>query len=273
MADVSTHAVLHCLIDDAAIFPPGNAELGQAVLDHERHRGGAYAEIVGPLLVRDVDVVRLPAGRLAIGVIATADGDLERALSHAGVVAVEIPVSGDDLPLAVKQIVTRLAVAPDGVTVSVELPRPGAVTASWIAAADEIGAAGFQVKLRTGGVVASAHPDEDELAALLEPLVARRHRVKLTAGLHRAVRNTQAGTGFEQHGFLNVLVAVHRLLDGGSASAAADVLRDRDGRALADTVLAWSAEESAAVRETFRGFGSCSIAEPYADLVELGVMS
>lgn len=271
MTDVSTHAVLHRLIDDAAIFPPGNAELGQAVLDHQRHRSSAYAALVGPLLVRDVDVSRLPAGPLAIGVIATADGDLESALSHAGVEAVEIPVTGDDLPLAVKQVLSRLTVVPDGVTVSVELPR--AVSAAWIAAADEISAAGFQVKLRTGGVVASAHPDEDELASLLEPLVARRHRVKLTAGLHRAVRNTQPGTGFEQHGFVNVLVAVHRLLGGASASQAAEVLRSRDGRVLADVVLGWSDEDSTAVRETFRGFGSCSIAEPYADLMELGLMS
>lgn len=273
MRKVSTHAVLHRLIDDAAIFPPGDAELGLAVREHERYRSTAYATLVGPLLVRDTDVARLdPASGPEIGIVATSEGDLEQAVAYERVLAVEVPVQGDDLVLAVKRAVDRLSVIPDGATVSVELPRPdGAVRTPWIAAADEIGAAGLQVKIRTGGLVPEAYPDEDELATLLHALVSRHHRVKLTAGLHRAVRNTQAVTGFEQHGFLNVLVAVRRLLDDATAQQAAEVLCGRDGRVLADEVRGWSDDESIAVRQTFRGFGSCSISEPYADLVELGL--
>src|SRR5213080_1760961 len=45
------------MCDDAAVFPPGNAELPGAVAAHRRHRAARYAPLVGPLLV--------PASRLA----------------------------------------------------------------------------------------------------------------------------------------------------------------------------------------------------------------
>ena len=39
------------LIDDAAVFPPGNAPLDVAVQRHRAHRSSAYAACIGPLLV------------------------------------------------------------------------------------------------------------------------------------------------------------------------------------------------------------------------------
>ena len=39
------------LIDDAAVFPPGNALLPDAIAAHRRHRTSSYAVTVGPLLV------------------------------------------------------------------------------------------------------------------------------------------------------------------------------------------------------------------------------
>jgi hypothetical protein len=264
VGDVST--LLDRLIDDAAIFPPGDAPLGVAVRDHQQLRASEYAPLIGPLLVRDVDVAPL-AGltdqSLEIGVIVTSGPEsLDRALAQSPWVTVAA--------VEARELTDSLTSLPDGVTVSVELPRPGTdLPAEWIAAVDEIAAAGYQAKFRTGGVVAEAHPGEDELAAVLG--VLSRHRFKLTAGLHRAVRNTQTGTGFEQHGFLNVLVAVHRLLSGATVDEAAGVLAERDGPALAAIVRSWTDEDAVAVRRTFRGFGSCSITEPYADLVDLGL--
>src|SRR4051794_36239532 len=40
------------LVDDASMFPPGNAPLDQAVREHLEHRGAWYAGLVGPLVVR-----------------------------------------------------------------------------------------------------------------------------------------------------------------------------------------------------------------------------
>ena len=39
------------LVDDAAVFPPGNAPLPEAVRLHRLHRTSGYAACVGPLLV------------------------------------------------------------------------------------------------------------------------------------------------------------------------------------------------------------------------------
>jgi len=48
-------ALFEGLVDDAAVFPPGNAPLAEALRLHREHRGSGYAAFVGPLLV--------PAGR------------------------------------------------------------------------------------------------------------------------------------------------------------------------------------------------------------------
>ena len=40
-------AFLDALVDDAAIFPPGNVPLDQAVKEHREHREAPYAALVG----------------------------------------------------------------------------------------------------------------------------------------------------------------------------------------------------------------------------------
>ena len=49
------------LVDDAAIFPPGNAALPDAVQDHQARRDAWYAELVGPLVVTDTKLPDVPA--------------------------------------------------------------------------------------------------------------------------------------------------------------------------------------------------------------------
>ena len=92
---------------------------------------------------------------------------------------------------------------------------------------------------------------------------------KATAGLHHAVRNTDPGTGFEQHGFLNLLVATDEALAGADVAQVHARLAARDGTRLAERVAALSA----AARESFRSFGTCSIADPVTELAELGLLT
>ncbi len=130
----------------------------------------------------------------------------------------------------------------------------------------------YLAKLRTGGVRADLYPDAAELGSALVALVRAGVPFKATAGLHHAVRNTDAATGFEQHGFLNVLVAVAAVLDGADAVEAAVLLADRDSAGLAASLGAWPLGQSEQVRWVFRSIGTCSIDEPVSDLIDLGLL-
>lgn len=127
--------------------------------------------------------------------------------------------------------------------------------------------AGLRVKLRTGGAVAAAFPSEqvlaDAVAACLDAGVA----FKLTAGLHHAVRHRDAPTGFEQHGFLNVLAAVT------SAGDLAGTLAERDAAVLVERISRLTPDDVARARDRFASFGTCSTSEPLADLRSLGLIA
>ena len=141
---------------------------------------------------------------------------------------------------------------------------------TWLAALDELSAAGHSLKLRTGGADADAFPSAVELATCIAAALDRELPFKCTAGLHNALRHRDDETGFEHHGFLNVLVATRASLDGADVTEVASVLEETD----ADKLLSRTDEAALArARRWFRSFGSCSIAEPLADLRQLGLMS
>ncbi|HET7069998.1 MAG TPA: hypothetical protein VFI40_04175, partial [Nocardioides sp.] len=58
------------LVDDAAIFPPGDAPLADAVAAYTQRRDEWYADLVGPLVVRDTDLPGVPA-ELPVSVVLT----------------------------------------------------------------------------------------------------------------------------------------------------------------------------------------------------------
>lgn len=112
---------------------------------------------------------------------------------------------------------------------------------------------------------------------------------KATAGLHHALRNTDPETGFEQHGFLNLLLATARARAGANVDDIAEVLALRDadqvcaavrevapdGREVAPDgreVAPDGREVTADVRTSFCSFGTCSITEPVEELLALGLI-
>lgn len=127
---------------------------------------------------------------------------------------------------------------------------------------------GYLAKFRTGGVNAELYPDEAELSATVLTAVRAGVPFKATAGLHHAVRNTDPRTRFEQHGFLNLLVATAAAQNGAGVSEMAAVLADRSGGRLADRVRA----VPTTVRDAFRSFGTCSISDPLRDLASLDLL-
>jgi hypothetical protein len=283
--------LLHNLIDDAAIFPPGNAELADAVPSHARHVAGPYGSLVGPFVCSDRRLPELsrlleaapPTDPLALALVVIGGaGAIEPAITWADrdpnldVRAIETALRDeDDLAHNAARVVTVLDVAlPDSVNAYIELPRldSDGPTPGWLRAADAIAEADHRMKFRTGGEAPEAHPNEIALATAIAAALDRQTAFKCTAGLHHGARNTAPDTGFEQHGFGNVLLATAALLDGADTAAAASVLADRDADAIGSTLRGWTSDTAATVRRWFRSFGSCSIDEPVADLVGWGLL-
>ena len=271
------------LVDDAAIFPPGNADLTDAAAAYVARRGTAYADLVGTFVLRDTDVPKVavaPDVSFPVSVVVTGGAGqitgpakaCERSdLTLAGL---EIALRDlDDLAGNARRVVAAVdaargeGVLDEAVPVFVELP-PGEPTYQWLAAADEVAAAELRLKFRTGGVEAHLFPTAPALAAWIDAALDRETPFKCTAGLHNAVRHT-GEDGFEHHGFVNVLLATRRAFDGAPTAEVVETLEQRDGTALAAEARA---ADLAGARRWFTSFGSCSVTEPLEDLIALGLL-
>ncbi len=255
------------IVDDAAMFPPGNATAVEALTGHLRLRSSQLNPYVGPLLVHERrwdEVVAayadLGSPQLEVVVIGShrLPGGAPRSLR---VVGFEQPVGSPPIPAT-----------DDGLPLACELTADDAGFAMLAEVADAA-AEGVRVigKFRTGGTEAAAFPDERTVGAVVAEAVKVGASVKFTAGLHHAVRHTDE-SGFEHHGLLNLLAAVARADAGVGIDELVDVLSLRDGGVLADTVRGWRPEEVRAVRRTFVSFGCCGVEEPLRDLARLGLI-
>jgi hypothetical protein len=264
------------LCDDAAVFPPGLAPLPDAVRAYRDRAGAWYAGLVGPLVLTAAaltDLAPLLSGggpRLPLSVtLPGGPGGLPDVLA-----------APEHLPIELRSIEV---VVPGGMTTDAFFAQLGDVTGIdvYVEVPRDRRRAEIldrlpgrcRAKFRTGGVRAELYPDETELAAAIAAVVAAGVPFKATAGLHHALRNTDPETGFEQHGFLNVLLATDVLLTGGSAQDAAALLSERDSTVVAGLICSLGSERVADVRTAFTSFGTCSITDPLTELVELGVVT
>jgi hypothetical protein len=263
------------IVDDAAIFPPGDAPLDEAMAAYAARPADEGEELVGSFVVKDTDLPRLRGFDGALSIVVTGGAGqfagptqfIRR--TNIGIAGMEIAVRDlDDLAGNVRRVVAATDELETEWPIFVELP-PTVPDHGWLAAADVAAEAGLRLKLRTGGLEASAFPASEVLARWIDAALDRETPFKCTAGLHHALRHTGAETGFEHHGFLNVLVATRMLFDGASVDQAVTVLEQRESAAL---VEAAGTLDLAGARRWFTSFGSCSVAEPWADLGELGLL-
>ena len=267
------------LVDDAAVFPPGDAELGAALRAFEVRHETWYDDLVGSFVVTDTRLPDVPA-HVPVSVVLTGGAGAVEGVARlvarrqATLAGLEIALRDlDDLPGNARRVTAavdharREGLLEDDAAVYVELPHVG-YTSSWLAAADEVAAAGLRLKFRTGGLDADAFPRPHALARWIDAALDRESPFKCTAGLHHAVRHTSA-EGSEQHGFVNVLLATRRAFDGASTDDVVAILEERDAAVLA---AAAADPELASTRRWFRSFGSCSVTEPLDDLVALGLL-
>jgi hypothetical protein len=272
------------LVDDASMFPPGNLPLAEAVPAHRAYAGTPYADLVGAFVTSDEDLMKVAAeaskageGPLNVAVVITGGaGGIEPAIRYGdrspdlNVTAIEVRLRDeDDLSRNALRVVRACDDCLDEENAFVEIGLDGA----WERALDVVADAGYNAKLRTGGLDASLFPSADQVAAFITACLDREVAFKCTAGLHNAVRHTATDTGFEHHGFLNVLLATRASLDGAGLDDLAALLDERDGETLAGKAKELTDQQAASARRWFTSYGSCSITEPYDDLLTLDLLS
>lgn len=230
--------MFHHFFDDAAIFPPGNMAMDEAVNAHLARRGTPEGEYVGPFICS--------AARL---------GELREALGH-GHLELSLVATVDELDAVVDDLTTQQNLT----LVAVELKGPVNVLPStpngvrvfvertWHESYEVPD--GAMLKLRCGGPDVRDIPSACQLGGAIQHCVENDVAFKLTAGLHHAVR------GERELGFVNILAAVNAAIDGSDPVPA---LLESDAAAL-------KVANPEAVRRLFRSIGTCSIDEPLNDL-------
>jgi hypothetical protein len=259
------------LVDDAGLFPPERLAMDVAVGRHRSDAAAGHPVLTHRFLCPSSRLDEL-AGRLGpdeelrTGVVV--DTDLDRVLGldpRLVVETVEVALPRQHPA----QDVAPLAAAPLPGRVFGEVPRGE----GWAEAIDALADHGLAAKFRCGGLSADLFPSPEELAAFAHACAERAVPFKATAGLHHAVRYRDPRTGFDHHGFLNLLVAVARAVDGGTPGEVAAALRVDDPVALAEEAAAVADGVAERARRLLVAYGSCSTSEPIDDLVALGLVS
>lgn len=297
MTSESARALLAGLVDYAGLFPPAALTMDEALSEYARWRRSSEAFMLGRFVVPAARLVEL--GRAAdahlpepgtgepwrLSALVGADPHTDAALveafndSRAGRAVVDTVELKAASPA---QTGEALAALPPGLVAFVEVRLDEPLDAM-LATLKRRGA---RAKIRTGGVVPEAIPDPSDVARFIAACAAADVPWKATAGLHHPLRSERA-LGYEttsprgvMHGFLNVFAAAVFARAGASLAKLDAVLREQDGAAfrLDDEGLRWrelhaATSAVAATRRDFAGsFGSCSFAEPVADLRALGVL-
>jgi predicted small secreted protein len=264
--------LLRGLVDDAGLFPPEELSMPAALARHREDeiRGGAL--LSGRFLC--------PSSRLdeLVGALVPGD-DLQLALvtplDSRGLQASLECLSGEDRvrltgvegPLGDEGI-AGLDTVPDGVPCSVEVPFAG----DFRAALGALAATRYRAKVRCGGARAELFPTAEELAGFVRTCAELGLSFKATAGLHRALPYRDDRTGFCHHGFLSLLLAACRTVQGAAGEEVVEVLKVTDAAELVREAEGVTPAQAAAARSLFVSYGACSTAEPRADLVTLGLL-
>ena len=285
-------SLLQEIVDYAGLFPPTAAPMAEAVAEYARQRATSESWMLGSFVVGAgrLDELATAAtrswggGAWPLSVLLGPDPlqDLRRTAEfvreHPGDVELRALEFRPSAPEAIAPLVRQAA----GVEVFCELPWRGDLE-PWLGA---VRTAGARAKIRCGGVTADLIPPVERVADFLFACHDAGVGLKFTAGLHHPVRSEHPLT-YEpdapravMHGFLNVFVAAALLASGPcSRETLVSVLGETDPAAFRvdDRGVAWrdqrvDAGALAAARAGFaRSFGSCSFAEPVADLQQLGL--
>jgi hypothetical protein len=295
MTPPALHSLLTGLIDYAGLFPPAGLPMDAAVRNYDSYVRGEHAWMLGRFIV--------PAARLAeyedavcnsgvdasgwsLSVLAaTSDADVVGRFNTGGDESGRCGSGSIDV-LEIKAANAREiqdAARAFGGNYQMYFETP---PDKWHALLQATAVAKARAKIRTGGEVATAIPEESRVLEFLRIASERRLAFKATAGLHHPLRAMQRLTYQPDspqalmHGFLNVFCAAVLLWhEPELRQEAAWMLGERDADAITmDEAMTWhnsgvtlTAEQIREAREKFAiSFGSCSFVEPIEDLGKLG---
>lgn len=290
------HSLLPRLIDYAGLFPPAGLGMEAAIRNYHGYLNGKHGWMLGRFIVSAQrlaeyeDTVRnagINASAWSLSVLASpGEADL-LARFNTGADESGAGGCGSIDVLEVKAASAREiqdAAKAFGGRYQIYFETPLDRSATLLPA---VAVARGRAKIRTGGEVPGAIPDESRVLEFLRIASERRLAFKATAGLHHPLRGSQRLT-YEpdskravMHGFLNVFCAAVLLWHNqDQRQEAAWMLAERDADAITmdETTMTWhnsgitlTAEQMRIAREQFCiGFGSCSFTEPVEDLEAQG---
>ena len=261
------------LVDDAAIFPPGDEPLHDATAAHTERRGEWWADLVGSFVLRDTDLPLVRGFGAPLSVVVTGGaGQLAGPLGVATrlglqVAAVEIAVRDVDDPVGnVRRIDAALRAAEVDVPLFIELPGPA--TAAWLSRRRRgrglrapPQAAPRQRRPRPGPRLGDRRRLDRRRARPRDPLQGHGRAAPRRPPRPRGRRAcTASSTCWPRRGRCGTAArSTTRPRSSSSATA------PRSRRGLADGGVA-------AARRWFTSFGSCSVTEPLDDLIALGLV-
>jgi len=312
----SARLLLNAIIDYAGLFPPARLDMSEAFDRYVHHSSGPD----GWMLARFVcPASRLDELSPLLGRLRPGHGPFRIAVLGRGGDSPESFVSGvmadvEDmqwfhrlhgsrapleqfevrLPDAPGELGTCVASAREALARNDFSPAPFFETSlleEWRTSLPETAAAIIQsgghgriagLKIRCGGLDATAVPSPVALAAAISAGVELGVPIKATQGLHHPLRHFDASLETMAHGFLNlfvggVLTRIHNLaeetlLEIVGEEAAANFGFRPEG--LSWRTFSADLEQITAARESgVTSFGSCSFTEPRDDLYELGLLS
>jgi hypothetical protein len=287
--DAAVRTALTALIDYAGLFPPAKLAMHDALTEYAAARGSAHAWMLGKFIVPLSRVSELlsslPDGE-CLPLSAILDGGIDGLREVArfreretriAIEALEIPLEPariGEYAAALRQ--TGLSALPS----FVEFRRDAAWEQTLAAGMPVLAAHALGAKVRCGGLEAGAFPSPRELARFIRSAADARVRFKATAGLHHPIRHYNAASGFTMHGFLNLTAAAAIARDAGVAEIE-EVLACEESAQFAFDDRGFKAcghraaleEITAARREFFVAYGSCSFGEPVEDLRALEILA
>ena len=298
----SLRALLTGLIDYAGLFPPAKLPLGEAVVNHLTYRRGDDAWMLGRFILPAARLTELATTEIVVSALGRGGNAREFVEGlHADLALIEEARQSSEGRIAVDVLETKLpsefvfspeAIRPfltpvcemyerAGIKLFLEVPASDAEPVHEALAGIGSGPDTPGIKLRTGGLEATAFLSCEQVAATLWSCSAEGLEFKATAGLHHPLPRYDAGVKARMHGFVNVFLAGVFIAAGTiTPRETVELLEEMspENFEIEDDAIAWrgrsvSVSQIQQARRSFvRSFGSCSFDEPRDDLRALGWM-